>query len=154
SVQVGVNGTPLDQSFPVLVPGTSDPWLAGMPDGSTASMGDVAPAQSPALVPDLAVNAGDVLTFTAAGSVNFFPSMFVWAGGTISSRNGGTLTNTGFMRIAQTGVLSVLLEAPLNNSGTVTQTGGRLFIGAAGALNNHGLYDLQTDNPSVNGGVF
>src|SRR5262249_59690774 len=70
------------------------------------------------------------------------------------SGSGGSLTNTGFMRVAQTGVLSVLLEAPLNNSGTVTQTGGRLFIGAAGVLNNHGLYDLQTDNPSINGGGF
>jgi hypothetical protein len=154
SVQIGVNGTPLDHSFPVLVPGISDPWLAGMPAGSTASIDDVAPDQSPALVPDLAVNAGDVLTFTAAGSVNFFPSMFVWAGGTVSSRSGGTLTNTGFMRIAQTGVFSILLDAPLNNSGTITQTGGRLFISFAGVVNNHGIYDLQTDNPNINGGVF
>src|SRR5262249_62125609 len=83
-----------------------------------------------------------------------FPGMVVWAGGTIFSRSGGTLTNTGFMRIAQTGVFSILLEAPLNNFGTITQTGGRLFIGASGVLNNHGIYDLQTDNPSINGGGF
>lgn len=31
----------------IIVPGTSDPWLAGMPAGSTASLFDVAPAQSP-----------------------------------------------------------------------------------------------------------
>jgi hypothetical protein len=154
SVQVGVNGTPLDHSFPVLVPAISDPWLAGMPNGSTASIDDVAPAQSPALIPDLAVNAGDVLTFTAAGSVNFFPSMFEWTGGNIFSRNGGSLANTGFMRIAISGSAGVDLEAPLNNSGTITQTGGRLIIGPSGVLNNHGIYDLETDNPSINGGVF
>ena len=34
----------------VTVPGTGDPYLAGMPAGSTASGGDTAPADSPALV--------------------------------------------------------------------------------------------------------
>jgi hypothetical protein len=52
------------------VPGTSDPWLAGMPDGSTASMGDVAPAQSPVEVTGMAIVAGDVLTFSAKGRVS------------------------------------------------------------------------------------
>ena len=31
----------------VVVPGTSDPWLAGQPNGTTASGGDVAPNESP-----------------------------------------------------------------------------------------------------------
>jgi PEP-CTERM motif len=34
----------------ITVPGTSDPWLAGEPDGTSASFGDTAPAQSPVLV--------------------------------------------------------------------------------------------------------
>src|SRR5437867_3772803 len=34
----------------ISVPGTADLWLAGMPDGSTASFGDSAPGQSPVLV--------------------------------------------------------------------------------------------------------
>ena len=50
----------------VTVPGTSDPWLAGMPDGSTASGGDTAPAHSPALVSGLALGSGGFLTFTNA----------------------------------------------------------------------------------------
>jgi len=33
----------------VSVPGYADPWLAGMPDGTTASSGDVAPTHSPVL---------------------------------------------------------------------------------------------------------
>ncbi len=53
----------------VYVPGTADPWLAGMPNGSTASDNttptnpDVAPAQSPVLVTDLTLVPGDSLYF-------------------------------------------------------------------------------------------
>lgn len=58
----------------VTVPGTSNLWLAGMPDGSTAGDGfDTAPAQSPTLVP-LAVSAGTVFSFVVTGSVNNDPS--------------------------------------------------------------------------------
>jgi RHS repeat-associated protein len=55
------------------VPGTSDPYLAGMPAGSTASNGDVAPGQSPSFA-GFSFDAGDVLTFNVTGSVNFGPS--------------------------------------------------------------------------------
>ena len=47
----------------LTVPGTSNPWLAGMPNGSTAAMGDSAPAQSPRLVPTLSISGGDIFTF-------------------------------------------------------------------------------------------
>ncbi|MCE5242615.1 MAG: PEP-CTERM sorting domain-containing protein [Syntrophobacteraceae bacterium] len=58
-------------AYSVTVPGTSDPWLAGMPDGSTASKGggepyDVAPAQSPQLVP---ITGGTMLQWSATGRV-------------------------------------------------------------------------------------
>lgn len=61
----------------VNVPGTSDPWLAGMPDGSTASEysngffggKDIAPAQSPVEV-KLPFSAGNVFTFDVSGAVN------------------------------------------------------------------------------------
>jgi len=59
------------KSVTVVVPGTSDPWLAGMPAGSTASSGDVAPAQSPSLVTGLLFQAGDTFTFAATGSVSY-----------------------------------------------------------------------------------
>ena len=55
----------------VAVPGTSDPWLAGMPPGSTASGGDTAPAQSPVLVPGpVNIAAGGPLTFIVTGEVS------------------------------------------------------------------------------------
>jgi hypothetical protein len=53
----------------VIVPGTSDPWLAGMPPGATASFNDVAPAQSPVLVLGMPIVPGEVITWTAVGLV-------------------------------------------------------------------------------------
>ncbi len=54
----------------VVVPGTSDPWLAGMPPGSVASFGDLAPAQSPVQVTGLSIVSGTALVFSASGLVS------------------------------------------------------------------------------------
>jgi len=62
----------------VKVPGTSDPWLAGMPDGSTASMGDVAPNESPVTISGLPLLAPSILTFNATGSVSNVPYPSTW----------------------------------------------------------------------------
>jgi large repetitive protein len=55
----------------VIVPGSSDPWLAGQPSGTTASSGDVAPAQSPVYAGS--VSAGTTITWSATGLVFFEP---------------------------------------------------------------------------------
>ncbi|NJR32232.1 MAG: PEP-CTERM sorting domain-containing protein [Chamaesiphon sp. CSU_1_12] len=55
------------------VPGTSNPYLAGLPSGATAS-GDSAPAQSPVQVTGVPITAGTILNFLATGSVNFISS--------------------------------------------------------------------------------
>jgi len=52
------------------VPGSSNPKLAGMPDGTTASLGDLAPAQSPVLFTALPIVAGQWLRFAATGAVD------------------------------------------------------------------------------------
>ena len=68
------------QSGPVTVqvPATADPWLAGMPAGSTAScesgVCDSAPQESPLLVTGLTVTPGAGITFAAAGQVSFGPN--------------------------------------------------------------------------------
>jgi hypothetical protein len=59
-------------SITVNVPGTSDPWLAGMPDGSLSNVGtpepaDVAPDQSPVLVGGIVP--GTPFMWTATGVV-------------------------------------------------------------------------------------
>ena len=57
-------------SLTVIVPGTSDPWLAGMPPGSVASVTDVAPSQSPVQAIGLAIVPGTPLKFSASGLVS------------------------------------------------------------------------------------
>jgi len=54
----------------VDVPSTSNPWLAGMPDGSTARRGDVAPDESPVLVTGVSIEDGATFIFSATGSVS------------------------------------------------------------------------------------
>lgn len=53
----------------VTVPGTSNPWLAGMPNGTVSPPGDIAPDHSPVLVPGLCLRPGSALTFAATGGV-------------------------------------------------------------------------------------
>lgn len=65
-------------SLTVNVPGMSDPWLAGMPEGSTASEyagrpPSVVPPQAPVLVSGLTLQAGAILTFNVSGSVSHRP---------------------------------------------------------------------------------
>jgi Flp pilus assembly protein TadG len=58
----------------VSVPGTSDPWLAGMPNGTQgdyySAYGDVAPTESPVQMPLQNMAAGQVLNFQFTGSVS------------------------------------------------------------------------------------
>jgi hypothetical protein len=62
-------GLTASASASTIVPGTSNPWLAGMPDGSTAAFFDIAPGQSPVEVA-LSFAAGDHLVFTSSGTTD------------------------------------------------------------------------------------
>lgn len=69
-------GTVFAQSVNVSVPGTSNPYLSGMPNGSTCCIGDSAPAQSPVQVVGLPITPGTTLNFSATGSVTYeFPTI-------------------------------------------------------------------------------
>lgn len=61
-IAIGVAGGA--QATTINVPGTSNPWLAGMPDGTTARFGDVAPNESPV---EVDVIPGQLLIFSATG---------------------------------------------------------------------------------------
>ncbi len=65
-----LGGPVFAQVFVPSVPGSSNPYLAGMPSGSTCCGGDAAPAQSPVQVTGLVLSPGALLTFTATGSVD------------------------------------------------------------------------------------
>lgn len=59
----------------LVVPGSADPWLAGMPDGSTASWEDVAPEQSPVLY---LISSPQVvgISFSASGTTHHGPGIW------------------------------------------------------------------------------
>jgi len=57
----------------VVVPGSSDPWLAGQLNGTLASGGDVAPDESPVYAGS--VTAGSTVTWSATGLVFFEPNI-------------------------------------------------------------------------------
>jgi hypothetical protein len=60
-------------SATLTVPGSSNPWLAGMPAGTIADGGDAAPAQSPVRVSTVSLGAGSALTLTVVGGVGYGP---------------------------------------------------------------------------------
>jgi hypothetical protein len=68
-----VAGPAFGSVFPLTIPGTANPWLAGMPAGSTSgTMGDTfdsVPAESPVEFP-FAVTDGECFTFSATGTVS------------------------------------------------------------------------------------
>jgi hypothetical protein len=62
----------------VAVSGQADPWLAGMPDGSTSCYSgvcSVAPNQSPTHVPDLCLIAAEFLSFEVTGGTSIDPGL-------------------------------------------------------------------------------
>jgi hypothetical protein len=66
------------QAQTIIVPGTSDPWLAGMPDGSIdpAAGGypaSTAPGQSPVLVSGISISPGAAYSFSGSGAVSNDP---------------------------------------------------------------------------------
>jgi hypothetical protein len=65
----------LAQTTTATVPGTSNPWLAGLPNGTTDNCCDSAPAESPVLVTGIPVTAGTFLRFTATGTVMNGPAL-------------------------------------------------------------------------------
>ncbi|MGH7243920.1 MAG: PEP-CTERM sorting domain-containing protein [Phycisphaerales bacterium] len=90
----------------VNVPGTSNLWLAGMPDGTDAGDNDFAPGQSPVLV--------DLAQFGGALTLRFAASGFVTngGGGTLFGPRGDTAQISEHVAGAQFGKSGLL--APLN----------------------------------------
>jgi hypothetical protein len=103
----------LAQAVSVSVPGSANPYLAGMPDGSTAPP-DQAPYQSPVEVTGLNLSAGGILTFTgASGGVSNTPRC---DGTNCSSIDGNVYNGVLFYdhgEDAQNGISDI--KAPINS---------------------------------------
>ena len=94
----------------ITVPGTANPWLAGMPDGSTAWPADLAPANSPVLVSTVSFDSG-ALTFSGGtGGVFNIP------GNCCDPLDGGVFQGQAFIdheHGAENGIASI--RAPINS---------------------------------------
>ncbi len=107
TLQLHDQGTTVGSSTVAIVPGSADPYLAGMPNGSTASIDDSAPGQSPVLVSGLTVAPGDRLSFSVAGSTGQQPNA-------LSSGPDGDLSSIAFHTTgAENGISDTF--APLNS---------------------------------------
>jgi len=131
-----------------VVPGTSDPWLAGMPNGSTASFGDVAPDQSPVLYTGIALVSGTWLTFNvsvdaAAGLVGNCP------GCTVPTPDGAGIYS--HASGSENGIADV--SAPLNSLVGVFLDGSQPDSTAAPAGLDFSASGLGTDFASVAPGL-
>lgn len=97
----------------VTVPGTSDPWLAGMPDGTLASLEDTAPGQSPVLVEIVDVSLGGTLWFTVSGGVYNGPccQLDPIDGGSVFSHAGGAENGIADATMPINALLGVFLDS-------------------------------------------
>lgn len=104
-------GTASAGTLNFTVNGDMNPFLAGMPNGSTG-LSDSAPAQSPLEVTGFALDAGDVLSFSVTGSVSHIggtPSLPPDGGGLFSTQSGGANGIAGVISTPVDSLLGVFL---------------------------------------------
>lgn len=98
----------------VNVPGTSDMWLAGMPDGSTASSGDTAPEHSPVLVNGIDLSVGFLTFNNVTGGVRHEPGCptgcFIPDGGSFFNHSPGAINGISDVRAPINALMGVFLD--------------------------------------------
>ena len=100
----------------VFVPGFANPYLAGMPNGTTAPGGDSAPNQSPLLVTGLNINQASYLSFSATGSASYNNSDYygpdggLYLGGFFSR---GSENGISGLRVTVSALIGVFLDSQL-----------------------------------------
>lgn len=94
------------------VPGVANPWLAGMPNGSTADAGDTAPTASPVLVTGLPIVPGNQFTLSATGLVSFRPDRTFYPpdGGPSTAHRAGAENGMGNFTAPLNALLGVFLN--------------------------------------------
>ncbi|MFY8070182.1 MAG: PEP-CTERM sorting domain-containing protein [Pirellula sp.] len=96
----------------VFVPGSANPYLAGMPNGTTAPGGDSAPGQSPLLVSGLNISQATYLSFSATGSASYNGSTYYGSdGGPLFTR--GSENGISGIRVTTSALIGVFLDSQL-----------------------------------------
>lgn len=109
---VGLGNHACAGTVSVFVPGYANPYLAGMPNGSNASNGDIAPNQSPVLVTEMNVNQATYLSFSTTGSASYNSSTFYGPdGGFLFTR--GAENGISGIRVTASALIGVFLDSQL-----------------------------------------
>jgi hypothetical protein len=96
----------------VFAPGSANPYLAGMPNGTTAPGGDSAPNQSPLLVTGLNISQASYLSFSATGSASYDGFNYYGPdGGPFFSR--GSENGISGLRVTASALIGVFLDSQL-----------------------------------------
>jgi hypothetical protein len=119
------------QAATITVAGESNPLLAGMPNGSTASFGDVAPDQSPVQVLGLSLIPGQTLNFSASGGVSNDPFIALNGpdGGVFVSHSPGSENGISDITAPINSLLGVFLD---NSQTNLTAAPGSLNFSSIG----------------------
>lgn len=98
-------------TFTFVVPGTANPYLAGLPAGTSASSGDSAPANSPVPITGFDVSEGATFSFSATGQVSLGVGLGPDPDGSTPINHTGTPEN-GFSNVTmpRVSLLGVFLE--------------------------------------------
>ncbi|MFN9461817.1 MAG: PEP-CTERM sorting domain-containing protein [Planctomycetota bacterium] len=100
----------------VFVPGSANPYLAGMPNGTTAPGGDSAPGQSPLLVNGLNISQANYLSFSATGSASYNSSSYYGPDGGLfygSFFSRGSENGISGLRVTVSSLIGVFLDSQL-----------------------------------------
>ncbi|HEY2785866.1 MAG TPA: FG-GAP-like repeat-containing protein [Fimbriiglobus sp.] len=94
-------------------------------------------------------HSGGGISINSGATINFPAGMFQWTGDTVAVAAGKTLTNAGFLTVANTGVdVALVGGGTLANPGTIVQNdpGHSVFLSADTTIDipTGGLYDLQS----------
>lgn len=96
----------------VFVPGSANPYLAGMPNGTTATNGDIAPNQSPLLVTGLNISQTNYLNFSASGTASYNSWIYYGPdGGPLFTR--GAENGISGIRVTTSALIGVFLDSHL-----------------------------------------
>ena len=109
---IGFGNDAQGATISVFVPGSANPYLAGMPNGTTATNGDIAPNQSPLLVTGLNINQTNYLSFSASGTASYNSWIYYGPdGGPLFTR--GAENGISGIRVTTSALIGVFLDSQL-----------------------------------------
>ena len=164
---IAIDGGTIDvQSGTLSIQSTNCNWTGGDFKVASAAILDLAPAAGNGIIMTgtytgsgagaVELTSGTLLTSSSGATFDFPQGLFQWQGGTINLNQGGTLTNTGFLTLNDSGGVTLLAPSSFINRGEIDQTGAGDLALNSGTLDNPAgaVYDISGTGGIKNGGTF